>query len=174
VATGVKLRFTTVATPLGELTILVCDEGIVLTTFDDGEPGAALERAERTLAAPAHRSARELAPIAGEVGRYFAGTLRSFATPADLRLVAAGFPRRALAATARIPFGELRTYGDVAAEAGSPRGGRAAGNALARCPIELFVPCHRVVHAAGTIGGYGRHDDRKRWLIRHESAGKGT
>ena len=53
--------------------------------------------------------------------------------------------------------------------AGSPRGGRAAGTALARCPIELFVPCHRVVHAGGTIGGYGRHTDRKRFLIALEA-----
>jgi methylated-DNA-[protein]-cysteine S-methyltransferase len=170
VATGVKLRFTTVATPLGELTILVSDEGIVLTAFEDDEPGAALERAERSLAATAHRSTPELAPIAREVRGYFSGIRRAFSAPLDLRLVGTGFPRRVLAATARIPFGELQTYGDVAAEAGSPRGGRAAGNALARCPIELFVPCHRVVHAAGTIGGYGRHDDRKRWLIRHEGA----
>lgn len=171
-AADLRLRFTTVATPLGELTIVVSDDGVVLTAFEDGEPGAEVERAERALDAPAHRAPRELAPVAGEMRRYFAGRLRSFSTPPDLRLVAAGFPRRALAATARIPFGELRTYGDVAAEAGSPRGGRAAGNALALCPIELFVPCHRVVHAAGTIGGYGRHADRKRWLIRHESAGK--
>jgi methylated-DNA-[protein]-cysteine S-methyltransferase len=53
--------------------------------------------------------------------------------------------------------------------AGSPRGGRAAGNALNRCPIELFVPCHRVVHAGGSIGGYGRHTERKRFLIALEA-----
>ena len=70
----------------------------------------------------------------------------------------------------RIPYGELATYGDMAAAAGSLRGGRAAGNALNRCPVELFVPCHRVVHAGGTIGGYGRYEDRKRWLLRHEGA----
>ena len=60
-----------------------------------------------------------------------------------------------LEVVATIPFGELWTYGDVAGMAGSPRAARAAGSALAACPIELFVPCHRVVHAGGTIGGYG-------------------
>jgi methylated-DNA-[protein]-cysteine S-methyltransferase len=170
VAPDLTLRFTTVGTPLGDLMVLASDGGIVLTAFEDGEPGAALERAERALGTAARRASRELAQIARELRGYFARTQRAFSAPPDLRLVGTGFPRRALAATARIPFGELRTYGDVAAEAGSPRGGRAAGNALARCPIELFVPCHRVVHAAGTIGGYGRHDDRKRWLIRHEAA----
>ena len=75
-----------------------------------------------------------------------------------------------LEATIAIPYGELITYGDVAGIAGSRRAGRAAGGALSHRPIELFVPCHRVVHAGGTIGGYGRHEDRKRWLLRHEGA----
>ena len=75
-----------------------------------------------------------------------------------------------LEVTTTIPYGELWTYGDVAEMAGSPRGGRAAGTALSRCPMELFVPCHRVVHAGGTLGGYGRFTERKRWLLRHEGA----
>ena len=67
-----------------------------------------------------------------------------------------------------IPYGELWTYGDVAAAAGTRRAGRAAGSALARCPIELFVPCHRVVRAGPSLGSYGRHDDRRRFLLRLE------
>ena len=63
----------------------------------------------------------------------------------------------------RVLFGRVDGFRRV-------RAGRAAGNALSHCPIELFVPCHRVVLAGGTIGGYGRHEDRKRWLLRHESA----
>ena len=105
-----------------------------------------------------------------EVDAYFRGTGRTFATPVDLSLVPDGFRRRVLEATIAIPYGELVTYGDVAGIAGSRRAGRAAGGALSHCPIELFVPCHRVVHAGGTIGGYGRHEDRKRWLLRHEGA----
>lgn len=167
-ATDLRLRFTTVGTPLGDFTLVTSDEGVVLTAFEDEEPGAALERAERTLGAPARRGTRELSGLAREVRGYFSGVRRAFSAPPDLRLVASGFPRRALAVTARIPYGELRTYGDIAAEAGSERGGRAAGNALARCPIELFVPCHRVVHSGGSVGGYGRHEHRKRWLLRHE------
>jgi methylated-DNA-[protein]-cysteine S-methyltransferase len=69
-----------------------------------------------------------------------------------------------------IPYGELWTYGDVAAAAGSARGGRAAGSALARCPIELFVPCHRVVRAGPSLGSYGRHDDRRRFLLALEGS----
>ena len=69
-----------------------------------------------------------------------------------------------------IPYGQMWTYGDVAAAAGVARGGRAAGSALARCPIELFVPCHRVVRAGPSLGSYGRHDERRRFLLRLEGA----
>ena len=167
-AADLNLRHASVGTPLGDFTVVVSELGIVLTAFEDEEPGAALERVERALRSPARRANAELAGIRQEVADYFAGVGRAFSAPPDLRLVAAGFPRRTLEATATIPYGELRTYGDVAAAAGSPRGARAAGNALARCPIELFVPCHRVVHAGSTIGGYGRYEHRKRWLLRHE------
>ncbi len=122
-------------------------------------------RLEDRYGRPARRGATALAPVRAEIDAYFAGRLRDFATPLDLGTLPDGFGRRVLEVTATIPFGELWTYGDVAGLAGSPRGGRAAGNALSHCPIELFVPCHRVVHAGGGIGGYGRHEERKRWLI---------
>jgi methylated-DNA-[protein]-cysteine S-methyltransferase len=107
-------------------------------------------------------------PPPREVEAYFRGRLRVFETPVDLTAVGDGFPRRVLELVRTIPYGELWTYGDVAAAAGSPRGGRAAGGALARCPIELFVPCHRVVRADRSLGSYGRHDDRRRFLLELE------
>ena len=162
------LRYTDVPTPLGTFAVMVGDNGVVATAFDDEETEVELERLERRLGAEIHRDARTLAAVGREVEAYFAGRGRIFRTPVDLVLAGDGFARRVLEATMRIPYGELATYGDVAASAGTPQGGRAAGNALGRCPIELFVPCHRVVHAGGTIGGYGRHEDRKRWLLRHE------
>ena len=160
---------TSVDTPLGPFTIVVGTSGVLATFFDDEEDrGVELDRLEARLGmAVATRGAR-LASVRREVRAYFGGELRSFATPVDLALVPNAFARRVLDATTRIPYGTLATYGDVADAAGSPRGGRAAGNALNRCPIELFVPCHRVVHAGGTLGGYGRYVDRKRWLLRHE------
>jgi methylated-DNA-[protein]-cysteine S-methyltransferase len=111
-----------------------------------------------------------LAAVRREVGAYFAGRLRSFETPADLSPLGRGFARRVLEIVRAIPYGELWTYGDVAAAAGAPRGGRAAGSALARCPIELFVPCHRVVRAGPTLGRYGRHDERRRFLLELEGS----
>jgi methylated-DNA-[protein]-cysteine S-methyltransferase len=77
----------------------------------------------------------------------------------------AGFGRRVLAATARIPFGVLSTYKQVATEAGSPRASRAAGNALGANPMPIVVPCHRVVHSGGGLGGYTGGLERKRLLL---------
>jgi methylated-DNA-[protein]-cysteine S-methyltransferase len=164
-------RSTTIATPLGDMIVVVSDRGVVWTMFADDDIGPEQERLEKRLGSSiVGGGARALTPLRREIEAYFRGTGRTFATPVDLVLVPEGFGRRVLEATMAIPYGELATYGDVAASAGSLRAGRAAGGALSRCPIELFVPCHRVVHAGGTIGGYGRHEDRKRWLIRHEGA----
>ena len=158
-------------TPLGEMAIVVSDHGVVWTMFSEEEAVPELDALEAGLASPIRRqAARALTPVRREVDAYFRGTRRTFETPVDLSLVPDGFRRRVLEATIAIPYGDLVTYGDVASSAGSRRAGRAAGGALSHCPIELFVPCHRVVHAGGTIGGYGRHEDRKRWLLRHEGA----
>ena len=164
-------RSTPVSTPIGDLLVVVSERGVIWTTFVDDDVEPELDRLMTRLGSSILPGrARDLTPLRREVEAYFRGTGRSFATPVDLELVPDGFGRRVLEATMAIPYGELVTYGDVAASAGSLRAGRAAGGALSRCPIELFVPCHRVVHAGGTIGGYGRHEDRKRWLLRHEGA----
>jgi methylated-DNA-[protein]-cysteine S-methyltransferase len=70
-----------------------------------------------------------------------------------------------LEATYRIPFGSVSTYKQVAAEAGSPRASRAAGNALGANPIPIIVPCHRILHATGGLGGYTGGLERKRTLL---------
>jgi methylated-DNA-[protein]-cysteine S-methyltransferase len=164
-------RSTSIPTPLGEMTVVLSERGVVWTMFSDEDIVLEMERIETRLGSSIRPGAsRGMTPLRHEVEAYFRGTGLILATPVDLVLVPNGFPRRVLEATMTIPYGELATYGDVAAVAGSLRGGRAAGAALSRCPIELFVPCHRVVHAGGTIGGYGRHDDRKRWLLHHEGA----
>ena len=84
--------------------------------------------------------------------------------PIDWRLTH-GFGRRVLRATARIPYGAVSSYKQVAAAAGSPRGSRAAGNALGANPIPIVVPCHRVLHSGGGLGGYTGGLERKRLLL---------
>ncbi len=75
-----------------------------------------------------------------------------------------------LGVTAAIPYGGVLSYAQVAADAGSPRGSRAAGNALGSNPIPIVVPCHRVLRTGGALGGYGGGLDRKRWLLELEGA----
>ena len=104
-----------------------------------------------------------------ELEDYFSGTLRAFDLPIDWTLVH-GFALGVLRATARVPFGHVATYGEMAASAGSPRAARAAGNALHINPIPIVVPCHRIVPASGGIGGYGGGEDRKKFLLELEGA----
>ena len=150
-------RRTTVETPLGPFSVVIGDAGVIRTTF--GAESRDVPRADRSLA-----------DVRREITAYFRGKLRVFETPVDLSGVGDGFARRALEVVRTVPYGELWTYGDVAAAAGSARGGRAAGSALARCPIELFVPCHRIVRAGPDLGSYGGHDDRRRFLLELEVA----
>lgn len=170
------VRHRTVSTPIGALTIVCSARGVVATIFDDDDRDVELARIERwfgqrpAATGEGSRATAIAATARREARGYFAGRTHELSVLPDLSLVGEGFGRRVLEVVATIPFGELWTYGDVAGMAGSPRAARAAGSTLAGCPIELFVPCHRVVHAGGTIGGYGRHDDRKRWLLRHEGS----
>jgi methylated-DNA-[protein]-cysteine S-methyltransferase len=104
-----------------------------------------------------------------ELEQYFAGSRHKFELPIDWRLTQ-GFGRRVLRATALIPYGAVSSYKQVATAAGSPRGSRAAGNALGHNPIPIIVPCHRVLHSGGGLGGYTGGLERKRLLLAVERA----
>src|SRR4029077_6912507 len=103
----------------------------------------------RVLEAPAR-----LDGVRRQLDEYFAGRRRRFELRTDRRLIH-GFARKVLAQTARIPYGSFLPYGEVAAEAGNPRAHRAAGSALARNPIPIVIPCHRVLRSGGLVGNYG-------------------
>ena len=104
-----------------------------------------------------------------ELDEYFSGARRQFALPLDWSLISA-FGTRVLRVTSEIPYGGHLSYTEVAAQAGSPRGSRAAGNALGSNPIPIVIPCHRVLRTGGALGGYGGGLDRKRWLLELEGA----
>jgi methylated-DNA-[protein]-cysteine S-methyltransferase len=163
------LRFTVAPTPFGAMTLVATDLGLIRTILD-GEPEAELDRLGEARAERARRDDRGLASFRRELDAYFAGAGRGFTTPVDLSFARQGFTRRATAAAMRVPYGELRTYGDLAAEAGSPRAWRAAGRAMRVCPVELWVPCHRIVPAGPGFGRYGGHPERREFLLRLERA----
>lgn len=151
-------------TPLGDALVVTSDAGLIALEVLDGPVGDALAHVSALLGAvPAH-GPDQTAAVCAELDAYFAGTLRSFSVPIDWRLVD-GFVRRALQAVCEIPFGETASYGEVAIMAGSPGAHRAAGSACARTPVSLIVPAHRVVRADGSIGEYGGHRQRKRFLL---------
>lgn len=167
-AADLTLRFATLPTPLGAFTVVASELGLVATTTDDAD--RLLDEVTSALHAPARPGGRSLDGSKRELERYFAGHLRRFTTPVDLRLVSTPFARAVLEVTRTIPYGELWTYGDVAARAGRPGAARGAGTALRRSPIELFVPCHRVVPVGAGLGRYGGDEDRRMFLLRLERA----
>jgi methylated-DNA-[protein]-cysteine S-methyltransferase len=107
-----------------------------------------------------------LAPATRQLDEYFAGTRRAF----DLTFVPAGTPfqRTVWQALLDIEFGTTRTYGDVATAVGNHKATRAVGLANNRNPIALFIPCHRVIGANGSLTGYGGGLEMKSWLLDHE------
>jgi methylated-DNA-[protein]-cysteine S-methyltransferase len=109
-----------------------------------------------------------LGEAARQLGEYFAGVRRAFDLPLDLR--GTPFQLRVWNALLRIPYGETRTYGQLAAALGQPGAARAVGAANGANPVGIIVPCHRVVAAGGGLGGFGGGLDRKRFLLALESA----
>lgn len=105
-----------------------------------------------------------------QLGTYFAGELSSF--DVDLALTGTEFQRRVWAALQTIPYGETRSYGEIAAQIGAPGASRAVGLANGRNPIGIIVPCHRVIGASGSLTGYGGGLDRKRVLLELEKSRK--
>lgn len=151
--------------PAGRLLLAATPRGLVRVAYlDSSEQDQVLEQLARRVSPRVLRAPRRLDEDRRQLEEYFAGKRKAFELPIDWRLCA-GFGRRVLDATARIPFGSLSTYKQVATEAGSPRASRAAGNALGANPMPIVVPCHRVVHSTGGLGGYTGGLERKRLLL---------
>jgi methylated-DNA-[protein]-cysteine S-methyltransferase len=155
--------------PVGDLLLAATTRGLVRVGYlDDGvEPvleDLAARISPRVLSAPAR-----LDPARRELEEFFAGRRDRFELALDWQLTR-GFAQRVLRATARIPYGTVASYREVATAAGSPGAYRAAGTALSRNPVPIVVPCHRVLHTGGGLGGYTGGLQRKRVLLSVEGA----
>ena len=155
--------------PLGLLTVFVTPRGVARISYAHEAVEEQLDEAAARLSPRILAAAERTDEVRRQLDEYFAGRRRGFALPIDWRLVR-GFAGNVLRATARIPFGAVSSYREVAAEAGSPNAYRAAGNALGSNPIPIVVPCHRVLHAGGGLGGYTGGLERKRFLLTLEGA----
>jgi methylated-DNA-[protein]-cysteine S-methyltransferase len=155
--------------PFGTLLLASTRRGLVRLAFPEESLDAMLERLARRISPRIVEARGPLDEVRRELDEYFSGRRRAFELPIDWTLVAP-FGRRVLGVTSQIPYGGVLSYAEVAADAGSPRGFRAAGNALGANPIPIVVPCHRVLRSGGSLGGYGGGLERKRWLLELEGA----
>ncbi len=171
-ATGglLDVAFASTDSPIGRLTLAATPAGLVRLAFDTEEHDAVLDELAARLSPRLLEAPARLDEARRELEEYFAGRRDRF----DLRLdwsLTRGFHRAVLDATVRIPYGRTETYRSVATAAGSPGAVRAAGTALARNPIPIVVPCHRVLRTDGGMGGYRGGLERKDLLLRLEAAG---
>ena len=153
--------YATVDSPIGELFLAGDGESLgILYMSDAKDYSHAYEGRTEDVAA--------LQPAIDQLAAYFAGDRREF----DLKLNPAGtdFQRDVWNALSAIPYGETRSYGEIAAQVGKPRAARAVGMANNRNPIAVIVPCHRVIGADGSLTGYGGGLGRKELLLELERA----
>jgi methylated-DNA-[protein]-cysteine S-methyltransferase len=161
------VAYARVDSPLGPITVASTPRGLVRVAYRSPEQvidELAAKLSPRVLEVPAR-----LDEVRRELDEYFAGRRKEFELEIDWSLTR-GFTRRVLQATAQIDYGDLRSYAEVAARAGSPRAVRAAGNALGANPMPIVVPCHRVVRTGGALGGYTGGVERKIRLLRIEGS----
>jgi methylated-DNA-[protein]-cysteine S-methyltransferase len=156
------VAYASVDSPLGPLVVAATPKGLVRVSY--GDEGQVLDDLAARLSPRVLESPARLDAARRELDEYFDGKRRAFDLPLDWSLTR-GFSGRVLRATARIGFGEISTYAEVASRAGSPRAVRAAGNALGSNPLPVVVPCHRVLRTGGALGGYTGGLERKQFLL---------
>jgi O-6-methylguanine DNA methyltransferase len=182
------LHSTIVTSPVGPLFLAASEKGLVALEFDARLPGQQSIRpnprdlrAEKLGSGSLHtgaprvcfeESAALMRDYVQELEEYFRGQLREFSFQLDLR--GTEFQLSCWRALLAIPYGETRTYADIARAVGQPKGFRAVGMANNRNPIAIVVPCHRVIASDGTLCGYGGGLDVKRKLLELEGALSGT
>ncbi|MFJ6854525.1 methylated-DNA--[protein]-cysteine S-methyltransferase [Streptomyces sp. NPDC091271] len=148
-----------VDSPYGALT-LVATDGVLSGLYMTGQRH---RPPEETFGVP---DARPFDETVRQLHAYFAGELKEFDLP--LRLHGTDFQRGVWSELVRIPYGETRSYGELADRLGKPGASRAVGLANGRNPVGIIVPCHRVIGASGSLTGYGGGLDRKQRLLAFE------
>lgn len=172
------LYYELLTSALGPLFLAASEGGLVALEFDKRLPGQQTIRPNpRDLRAESQQlrfeqAAGKLRPYTRELEEYFAGVRREFTFPLDLR--GTEFQLACWRALQQIPYGQTRTYADIARAVGRPQGFRAVGMANNRNPVAIVVPCHRVIASDGTLCGYGGGLDVKRKLLQLEGALTGT
>ena len=161
------VTYTTTDSPFGTLTLAATDQGLVSLGLPNLPTDQVLETIAARLSPRILEAPERLDAARRELDLYFEGRLRSFDVPLDWRL-SSGFRQKVLRQIDQIPFGQTRSYTEMATGAGNPRAVRAAGSACGSNPIPIIVPCHRVLRTGGGLGGYGGGLELKEELLRLE------
>jgi methylated-DNA-[protein]-cysteine S-methyltransferase len=163
------VAYRTLDTPAGTLLLAATDRGLVRVAWASEGHDQVLETLATRLSPRILNAPTRLDPVARELDEYFAGRRRDFDLPLDFSL-STGFRRVVLGCLTDIAYGRTASYAVVAAAAGSPRAFRAVGTACRTNPLPVVVPCHRVIHADGSIGEYLGGPEAKRMLLNLEAA----
>jgi methylated-DNA-[protein]-cysteine S-methyltransferase len=159
----VDVRYDVVDTPIGDLLVAATERGLCRISFT---PDGQEELLARTFGVRVLRT--PLDTVRRELDEYFEGRREDFDLPVDLRV--APFHESVLRELARVPYGNVVTYGSLAAKVGRPRAARAVGTVMNRNPIPIVLPCHRVIGANGSLTGYGGGLHVKRHLLELEGS----
>jgi methylated-DNA-[protein]-cysteine S-methyltransferase len=153
-------------TPIGTLLVAATDRGLCQISFD---PDRGLDELSEAAGRRVLRVPRRIDAVRRELDEYFEGRRTEFDLPLDVSRVPE-FQRVVLHELALVPYGEVTTYGALAARVGKPRAARAVGGAMNRNPIPIVLPCHRIVGANGSLTGYAGGLDVKLRLLQLEGA----
>ncbi len=165
-----EVIISTCETDFGWVGIAASSRGLLGTTLPQPSESAALRRLRHRWPEAHLASAGELADVEERLRRYFAGQVVSFDDlPLDMSQ-ATPFQRRVWEVTRTIVRGQTRSYGDIARQLGSPHAARAVGQAMARNPWPVIIPCHRVVGSDGRLTGFGGGLEMKRRMLEMEGA----
>jgi methylated-DNA-[protein]-cysteine S-methyltransferase len=150
------------ASPVGALTLVASDAGLVAILWEDDDPLRV--RLPALEEEPDNAILRE---TESQLADYFAGRLTRFSIPLDFR--GTDFQKSVWNALLQIPFGETRSYAEIASAIGNPSAVRAVGAANGRNPISIIAPCHRVIGSNGALTGFAGGLDAKRLLLALEA-----
>ena len=157
------LFYSRISSPAGPLLLAASEKALVALEFDRGLSDIFAGQPVRWEASP-----ERTAEVKSQLEEYFAGHRREFTLPLDLR--GTEFRKRCWQELLRIPYGQTRTYAEIARSVGSPAGFRAVGQANHYNPVAIIVPCHRVLASGKRLGGYGGGLPVKALLLRLEGA----
>jgi AraC family transcriptional regulator of adaptative response/methylated-DNA-[protein]-cysteine methyltransferase len=160
---GVKINYTIVDSPLGKMMVAATERGICAVSFGDDEESLTNELAEEFFAADIDENDTGLTDAVKAILRSLDGEKTILTLPLDLR--ASAFQMRVWSELRKIPYGETRTYGEIAKAVGNPKAVRAVARACATNPVALVNPCHRVIGSNGKLSGYRWGIDRKKQIL---------